>query len=161
LFFAIDYEDDDEEEEFNFEGMEGDRLTKVGDDGDFTNNDFVTLEGMTGFYKGAIWHLEAGSSGILFGQKPMLDDLVPDTCLLTEMSQDKEMKPTHAYFEYVPGRGVHVIDKSGGLTYITYTVLSELELPQFIELGWAQLGQSVKIGGTVLKIEIRRRPLED
>jgi hypothetical protein len=62
------------------------------------------------------------------------------------MSEDTEMEPNHAHLEYVPGRGVHVIDKSGGFTYIQV-------LHQFVDLGWAHLGQSIKIGRTVLKIE--------
>jgi hypothetical protein len=45
-----------------------------------------------------------------------------------------------------------VIDKSGGSTYI--------ESNQ-VDSNYAEIGQSVKIGGTVLKIERRRRPLED
>jgi hypothetical protein len=137
--------------------MEGDMVKKTGSDRVVES---VRLEATEGPYVGDFWNLETGG-GLLFGRKPTLDDSVPGTtCVLAEMRDDTEMEPTHAYFEYVPGRGVQVIDKSGGLTYITYTVPPDTGLRQFCEFGWVQLGQSVKIGRTVLKIE-RFRPLED
>jgi hypothetical protein len=157
LFFHITYKDD-EHGDLSFEEMEEDRVTRVGEDGDFTDDKFVELQGMKGPYKGTIWYLETRSPGILFGKNPMRDDPT-DTCVLARMGKDKKMQPTHAYVEYVEGKGVHVIDKSGDLTIIAYIVSAGRRLPQSVDLDWAQLGQIIKIGKTILKVERRRRPL--
>jgi hypothetical protein len=157
LWFQIVYKDGDSEILY-FEEMEEARVTRVGND-DNSFSDKFTLRVMTeGYYKGAVWHLEAGHSGsILFGKNPIRDGGVPSTCALAKMSksEDEEMQSTHAYVEYLPGQGVRVIDKTEGLTYIAYPVARTQE----VEHGWAQVGDSIMIGGTVLKVERRRRPL--
>jgi hypothetical protein len=82
----------------------------------------------------------------LFGQKSNRDCGVPGNCVVVEISEDAVIQPNHAYLECVRseqgGVMVKVVDKSGSLTFM-------------------QNGQRVEIGGTVLKIEARRRHVED